>query len=151
MAIKTQKTKLYAIDALGTSVLGICATSISVGSASSDEIDITTLCDDTKQYLAGLQESPEVTFTINFDPKIAAHVELLAMKKAGTVTKFALGLSDGVADPTAAAGDFTLPTTRSKSVSLMRLTPAICAARKSLMAKSCSSRKPSESVPRWAR
>lgn len=112
MAIKTQKTKLYAIDALGTSVLGICATSISVGSASSDEIDITTLCDDTKQYLAGLQESPEVTFTINFDPKIAAHVELLAMKKAGTVTKFALGLSDGVADPTAAAGDFTLPTTR---------------------------------------
>lgn len=112
MAIKTQGSKLYAIGADGTTVLGICATSISVGSASSDEIDITTLCSTTKEYMAGLQESPEVTFTINFDPSIAAHAALLAMKKAGTVTKFTIGLSDGTADPTVTTGEFTLPTTR---------------------------------------
>jgi len=112
MAIKTQGTKLYAIGASDT-LLSICATNISVGSASSSEIDTTTLCSSTKTYLSGVQESPEVTFTILFDPTSAAHAALLALKKSSTSLKFAIGLSDGTADPTVTTGDFTLPTTRS--------------------------------------
>ena len=114
MAIKTQGTKLYAIDPLDDSVLAICIVSgIDIGSPSAGEIPTTTLCDKVKRYMAGMRDAADVSFTVDFDPANLEHLRLAALQESGESVKFALGLSDGIVPPTVLTDEFTLPTTRS--------------------------------------
>lgn len=112
MAKLSQGTKLYWIkDA--TTVVAVDAVNINGISASRDSIETTTLADSAKTFAPGLMSPGSAQFTIQFDPSNSAHKDLHAAYVAGTVLKWALGWSDGTAAPTAAAGAFTLPTTRS--------------------------------------
>lgn len=113
MAMKTQGTRLYAIDPVDDSVLSICVVSgIDIGSPSASEIPTTTLCDSVKRYLAGMRDAADVSFTIDFDPSDANHLRLAELQASGDTIKFALGCSDGVAPPTVLTDEFVLPTTR---------------------------------------
>lgn len=112
MAKLSQGTKLYWIKDT-TTVVAVDAVNINGISASRDSIETTTLSDNAKTFAPGLMSPGSAQFTIQFDPSNTAHKDLHAAYVAGTVLKWALGWSDGTAAPTAAAGAFTLPTTRS--------------------------------------
>lgn len=112
MAKLAQGTKLYFLkDA--TTVIEVNAVSISGISAQRDSIETTTLADNAKTFAPGLMSPGTAQFTIQFDPSNSAHKDIHAAYVAGTSLKWALGWSDGTAAPTATAGAFTLPTTRS--------------------------------------
>ena len=112
MAKLTQGTTLYWIDS-PTTVKAIGATNISGISAQRDSLETTDLTLDAKTFMPGLMSPGSAQFTIQFDPSNPAHIALHAAYKAGTTLKWALGWSDGTAAPTATAGAFTLPETRS--------------------------------------
>lgn len=112
MAKLTQGTSLFWIKD-DTTVVKVAATNISGISAQRDSIETTDLEQSAKTFMPGLMSPGSAQFTIQFDPAIEANVDLHAAYVAGTTLKWALGWSDGTAAPTAAAGEFTLPDTRS--------------------------------------
>jgi hypothetical protein len=111
MAKLTQGTSLFWID--GATVRQVAATNINGLSAQRDSIETTDLEAEAKTFMPGLMSPGSAQFSIQFDPSNAVHTALHSAYKAGTVLKWALGWSDGTAVPTTAAGEFTLPTTRS--------------------------------------
>lgn len=112
MATLTQGTALFWIkDA--TTVQKVVATSISGISAQRDPIETTDLDANAKTFMPGLMSPGSAQFTVQFDPSNAIHKDLHAAYVVGTSLKWALGWSDGTDVPTATAGEFTLPTTRS--------------------------------------
>lgn len=115
MAVKTQGTDLYVIDPADNSLIEVgCVTSIDGIDTALDQIETTCLSGSARTYLAGLATPGTATFGINVDPSDASHVRLHQLKIAGTTLSWALGWSDGTADPTVdTASNFNLPTTRS--------------------------------------
>lgn len=115
MAIETQGTKLYVVDPDDESLIEVgCVTSIDGIDTSIEQIETTCLEDTARTYVSGLATPGSASFGINFDPSDTTHVRLHEMKTAGTTLNWALGMSDGTADPTVdSAGTFDLPTTRS--------------------------------------
>lgn len=114
-AIKTQGTDLYAIDPDDGTILDVgCITSISGVDTSIEQVETTCLNDDARTYIAGLGTPGTATFGIQTDPQDPVHVRLLELKNAGTTLQWAIGWSDGEAEPTVGVdGDFDLPATRS--------------------------------------
>ena len=88
-------------------------TAISGITAARDQIETTCLSSAARTYESGLATPGTAQFTINFDPSDASHVLLHELYVAGTTLEWAVGWSDGVAAPTALAGAFVLPSTRS--------------------------------------
>jgi hypothetical protein len=114
MSVKTQGSKLYTVDPADDSLLEICAVSVSGIDTTNEQIETTTLCDLARTYQAGLATPGTATFEIQSDPTDATHVRLHQLKVAGTTLVWALGWSDGTADPTVdSGGTFDLPTSRS--------------------------------------
>lgn len=114
--LKTQGTQLYFMDtdSSPTTVSRIAAiTSIdSLGGPSSD-IDITNLDSTAREYLVGLQDNGVASFGLNLRPADSSHNRIYELA-GGARYKWAIGLSDGTAPPTIAAGNvWGLPTTRS--------------------------------------
>lgn len=112
MAKKTQGTHLYWIKD-DTTVQMVAATSINGITAQRDSIETTDLTMNAKTFMPGLLSPGSAQFTLQFDPSNPVHEDLHAAYVAGDTLKWALGWSDGTTAPTATAGDFTLPTTRS--------------------------------------
>ena len=112
MAKLTQGTTLYWIDSDDT-IQAVAATNISGISAQRDSLETTDLTQSAKTFLPGLMSPGSAQFAINFDPSNDVHKRLHDAYKAGTTLKWALGWSDGTVNPSATAGAFTLPTTRS--------------------------------------
>lgn len=115
MAIETQGTKLYTIDPDTEALIEVgCVTSIDGIDTSIEQIETTCLEDTARTYVSGLATPGAATFGINFDPSDESHTRLHALKKAGTSLPWALGMSDGTADPTVdSGGTFDLATSRS--------------------------------------
>lgn len=115
MAIETQGTTLYAIDPDDESLIEVgCVTSIDGVDTTNEQIETTCLEDTARTYVSGLATPGAATFTINTDTSDATHVRLHVLKKRGDTLQWAIGWSDGTADPTVdSAGSFNLPTTRS--------------------------------------
>ena len=119
MAIKSQGTRLFAIDPADDSVLVVgCPTAIDGIDTTIEQNEITCLEDLTRRYMAGLATPGAASFTIQFDPSDDSHVRLHQLKVAGTTLKWAVGFSDGTASPTVAVdsngdGEFVFPTSRS--------------------------------------
>ena len=111
MSILTQGTQLFWIKS-PTAVQVVAATNISGISAKRDSLETTDLTSTAKTFISGLPSPGSAQFSIQFDPSNAVHADLQAAYKTGTVLKWALGMSDGTAPPTATAGAFTLPATR---------------------------------------
>lgn len=115
MAIETQGTKLYTIDPDTEALIEVgCVTSIDGIDTSIEQIETTCLEDTARTYVSGLATPGAATFGINFDPSDSTHVRLHELKTAGTTLVWALGMSDGTADPTVdSGGTFDLATSRS--------------------------------------
>lgn len=114
MAVKTQGTELWVINASNALVKVGCVTAISGISSPREQIETTCLEDDARSFLAGLQSPGQATFTINFDPSDTTHRALETMYGNSNVSHWAIGLSDGTSDPTVGTDDnFDLPTSRS--------------------------------------
>ena len=110
MAVKTQGTELWFLDpSTGDPVKVGCVTSISGLTAARDQIETTCLDSAARTYEAGMATPGAATFGINFDPSDASHVRLHELYVAGTKVDWALGWSDGTADPTGDSSGFTLP------------------------------------------
>lgn len=100
MSIKTQGTKLFAIDPDDGSLIGVdCAVSISGIDSTNEQIETTCLEADVRTYIAGLSTPGQASYSIRFDPSNANHVRLHQLKLAGTTLEWALGWSDGTQDP----------------------------------------------------
>lgn len=119
MAIKTQGTRLFAIDpgASGQQpqVLSVgCPTSIDGIDTTLEQIETTCLGDQTRTYVSGLATPGSASFEIQFDPADNSHVRMHELKVAGIKLDWALGFSDGTQQPTLDSNNnFELPTTRS--------------------------------------
>lgn len=120
MAIKTQGTQLYIADTFasgGCDLITVdCATSLSGLSNPREQIEVTCLESDTRQYEAGLSTPGTLTVNINFDPENESHARLAELWRdnAGNV-RFAIGMGRPVdSAPTLDSGcEFVYPTDRS--------------------------------------
>ena len=117
MSKLTQGTEIYFIDPSDdTTVIKIagCST-FNPGGAPADQIEDTSLDLDTKTYKRGLRTPGEASASVFADPTEASHITLhgLANSATDTTVKWAVGWSDDTGTPpTALAGVFTLPSTR---------------------------------------
>ena len=118
MAIKTQGTQLYFIDetSAGCEVIAVdCATSMTGLSNPREQIEVTCLESDTRQYEGGLSTPGQLTVSINFDPAQESHMRLYELWKLnGPNSKFAIGLGQpvNVAPTVDSACEFEYPITR---------------------------------------
>lgn len=101
MAVTTQGTELYAIDPADGSVITVgCPTSIDGIDTTVEQIETTCLNSAARTYVAGMPTPGTASFGINIDPQDASHARLHELKVAGTTLQWAVGWSDGTADPT---------------------------------------------------
>jgi isochorismate synthase EntC len=115
MARKTQGTELYLINPNGDVVVAVgCVTSIDGLDASRDQIETTCLESEDRTYEAGMKTHSAFTFGLNFDPADSSHTVVEELFQSGVEVAFAIGLSDGTADPTvdSTGSEFDLPNTR---------------------------------------
>lgn len=117
MAIKTQGTQLFIIDAdasAGPEVITIlCATSLSGLGAPREQIDVTCLEDDARSFVGGLANPGTLTVNVNFDPDNESHFRLYELWKSNTDFKMAIGFGPSTSIPTVdSAGEFDFPTDR---------------------------------------
>jgi len=115
MAILTQGTQIYFVDPADDSVVEVTGvTTFNPGGAPADQIDITNLVSQVKEFLPGLRTPGQASLEINADPTNASHVRLHELANTGTTAiHWAVGFSDGTATPTAdSVGDFVLSGTR---------------------------------------
>lgn len=121
MAKLAQGTHIYFIDPdFDTNGAGVraveCATTFTPGGNPADQIETTCLEDTSRTYLPGLRTPGQATMTINADPENESHIRLhqLSNEDPGPVLKWAIGWSDGTAEPELDTddGDFELPTSR---------------------------------------
>lgn len=115
MAQKTQGTELFAVDPLTGALLIVgCVTSINGVDTTVEQVETTCLSDLARRYVAGLATPGAASFGINVDPADPSHIRLHQLKVLGESIEWAIGWSDGTADPTVdSVGMFVLPTTRS--------------------------------------
>ena len=119
MTLKSQGSDLFTIDPDTGALLDVgCITSIDGIDTAIDQIETTCLNDLARTYEAGLATPGAATFGLMFDPADVNHIRLHQLKSAGVTLQWAIGLSDGTAQPTTgtdSAGDdeFVLPPTRS--------------------------------------
>jgi hypothetical protein len=114
MAKLAQGTELwYAHPTDGVVKVG-CVTTITGITATRDQIETTCLDANSRTYEPGMLNPGTASFGINFDPGDTSHVRLHDLYRSGTKVDFALGWSDGTADPTVdGSGDFVLSDERS--------------------------------------
>ena len=115
MAIRTQGTKLYFWDPDSAEVVQVaCVTQMNFPGAPRERIETTCMEEDERSYVPGLATPADASFTINFDPSEPSHQRLYELyDQAVEDVQFAVGWSDGTADPTGDVTGMTFPSTRS--------------------------------------
>lgn len=114
--LKTQGSQLFLLDNGVSPAAVVRITNLTnidgLGGAASD-IDVTNMDSTAREFLVGLKDNGQASFGMNFAPQSAVHQRVLAIS-GGSRYQWAIGLSDGTAPPTIAAGDvFSKPTSRS--------------------------------------
>ena len=116
MSIKTQGTKLFVIDPDTDEVLGVdCMTQFNPGGAPADQLEDTCMEDTngTRTYKAGLRTPGQATVAIKPDPANESHLRMFELSQGDAQNlDWALGWSDGTAEPTVDSNGFELPATR---------------------------------------
>jgi hypothetical protein len=90
-----------------------CVTNLTGISATRDQIETTCLESPARTYEAGMPTPGTATFTINFEPEDASHLAVHSLFRSGNKVDWAIGWSDGTADPALDTDDtFDIPDTR---------------------------------------
>lgn len=99
----TKGTQIYFVDPATDAVTQITeVTGFNPGGAPSDQIEVTALDDDAKEFMRGMRTPGMATIEVNPDPENTSHARLHALFLDDTVTSiaFAVGWSDGTVAPT---------------------------------------------------
>lgn len=117
MAVKTQGTQLFILDpeaSGGPAILTIlCATSLSGLGAPRDQLEVTCLESDAREYVGGLATPGQLTVTVNFDPDNDSHFRLYELWKDNISFQAAIGFGPSTSVPTLASDDeFDFPDDR---------------------------------------
>ena len=121
MAQKTQGTELWFQDPdSGLAVKVGCITSFTGGGSPADQIDVTCMDSDAREFVAGMKSPGQSTFGINFDMDDTSHLRLNELFESGEVLHWAVGWGDFTpgppangAPPTTDSSGFVTPTSRS--------------------------------------
>ena len=100
----TKGTQVYFIDPDDDTVVPITeVTGFNPGGAPSDQIEVTALDDDAKEFMRGMRIPGTATIEINPDPANASHTRLHELFLDDDVASipFCVGWSDGTVAPTA--------------------------------------------------
>ncbi|EIT70005.1 MULTISPECIES: phage tail tube protein [Hydrocarboniphaga] len=112
MSQLTQGTELFYQSAPDTMTLVEEITGVTGTGGARSQIDVTNLSSKEMEYKPGLAQPGAVSVPMNFDHSLPSHQALYALWESGARVKWVVGLSDGVAPPTSAAGVITFPTSR---------------------------------------
>lgn len=102
MSKLTKGTQLYFIDPDTDAVTEITGvTSFNPGGAPADQIEVTSLVSEAKEFMRGMRTPGQATIEINADPTNASHIRLHELAQDDTIDSvpFAVGWSDGTTDP----------------------------------------------------
>ena len=115
MGMNAQGTKLYFIDKVNEVIITVgCPIAIGGLDAARDQREVTCLEDSARKFEAGMKSPSAMNVTLNFDSSDPSHLRLKELYDAGETLEWAIGLSDGVADPEFDLSfNFDLPDTRS--------------------------------------
>lgn len=115
MSMKTKGTSLYLIDPRDNALYKFhCPKGIDDPGVTVPEIDATCLDSDGMESDPGMPSTGAVSVTFDFDVARASHLILEEFIAGDIKPLWALGFSDGTADPTVDSnGDFVMPSTRS--------------------------------------
>lgn len=106
--IKTKGTRLFFTDAAGSpqDILRVaCLTGISGLGGAADQIDITCLDSEEREFVQGFKTPDVITVPINFIARSAAHQALVALQESGDTVSFMIVASDQTGSPTTLDGD----------------------------------------------
>ena len=113
--LKTQGTELFLLDPDGDVVLAVaCVTSIDGVDITREVLENTCLEASTRTYEGGILTPGTPSFGLNFDPARTSHLRIEELLQSGVEVPWAIGCSDGTADPTvdSTGSEFDFPTTR---------------------------------------
>lgn len=114
MALKTQGSELWFLDPENNQAVKVgCVQTLTGITAARDQIEVTCLDSEGREYEPGMPTPGAAQFTISFDPADASHVRLHELYKEGTKVDWALGFSDGTAVPDVDSNGFDLSESRS--------------------------------------
>lgn len=110
--LKTQGTQLYYVS--GPTAATVLAKIVSVSGlgGARDQIDVTHLMSEEREFEAGFANPGQVTLEIIFDPAEASHEALLDLKDSGAKVPWMIASSDATTAPTVVASAFSALTTR---------------------------------------
>jgi hypothetical protein len=117
--IKTQDTDLYFAVSASEIHKVACATGISGLSGAADQIDITCLDSQEREYVRGMLNPGQVTVPINLIPRSAAHQALMALRDSGDSVSWMIALSDQTGAPTTIDSDGHLVSPGSTTIEFM--------------------------------
>lgn len=129
--LRTKGTRLYFASPLlasnddpdGVVIKSVaCATGVTGLGGAADQIDITCLDSEEREFVQGMANPGQVTVPFNVIPSSEAHQALFALKDAGTVLSWMVCFSDAIASgyvPTAVDSDQRLVSTGATSVEFL--------------------------------
>lgn len=116
MSVLTQGTQVYGL------INGVvheieCVTNFNPGANPADQIEDTCLKErNSRSYKKGLRTPGQASLTINADPVNDSHYLMWQLAETeednDELIQWAIGWSDGVAEPTVESGEMTLPASR---------------------------------------
>lgn len=101
--VLTKGTRIFfAVPGSSSEILQVaCPTAANGLGGAADQVEVTCLSSEEREYKQGLPNPGQVTIPINFIPRSAAHQALIALKESGENTSWMIALSDYVgAGPT---------------------------------------------------
>lgn len=105
--LRTQKTHVHMLDTTIKKIENVA--DIGEFGEQADDIDVTNLDSDAKEFLTGLPDNGELTLQLNLKATDPVHQKLSDEAGSGNRFPFCVGLSDGTAPPTVAAGALVPP------------------------------------------
>lgn len=111
-AKKTQKTQLYVVSgATAATAIDQVASIDGLGGAR-DQIDVTHLMSDEREFEGGFNTPGPITVNAIWDETLASHALLNTLRASGNKVEWMIADSDGTAAPTVVASEFQALTTR---------------------------------------
>lgn len=114
--LKTQGTQLYYVS--GPTAATVLAKIVSVSGlgGARDQIDVTHLMSQEREFEAGFANPGQVTLEIIFDPAETSHEALLDLKDSGDKVPWMIAASDDATAPTVVSSAFSALTARTNWV-----------------------------------
>lgn len=98
--VETKGTRLFFAVSESAIHKVACATGITGLGGARDQVDITCLDSDEREYTAGFRNPGQVTVPVNFIPRSAAHQALTTLNESGDTISWMIVLSDQAGSPT---------------------------------------------------